>query len=236
MSPGSPPIEIRPPRSFEELDGMVHLQKIVWNAGDLDAEGRPIFVVAQRFSGQVLGAFTPDGSMIGFSLAFADRQPGHIHSHRVAVLPEWQNAGIGRALKLAQREHALRAGFSVMHWTFDPMQDRNAWFNLVRLGATSHIYIRNIYGITASPLHAGLPTDRLLLEWDLQGERALRALAGEIIAGTKAECRIPLPPLKDRTDAAAQSQLRLAFEEAFASGLTVTGFDRDQQSYLLERR
>src|SRR6202012_2433270 len=101
----------------------------------------------------------------------------YLHSHMLAVLPEYRNAGLGRRLKLAQRDDALSRGFDLMEWTFDPLEIKNAYFNLERLGAIARRYNVNQYGITSSPLQGGLPTDRLVAEWWLKSKRVEQLLA-----------------------------------------------------------
>ena len=231
-----PDIQILPLSRIEHLDAVVDLQRNIWGYGDLEVEGRAILTVASRFSGQVLGAFA-GSSLVGFSLAFAALQQGRLHSHRVGVLPDFQNAGVGRALKLAQREHAMKLGFSVIQWSFDPLRSRNAYFNLCKLGGLAKTYITNLYGITSSPLHGGLPTDRLLIEWDLESERVGRAVAGLSLPAAKTELRLFLAPGEQRLQPEVQQRLRAEFMEAFAAGYVLTGFNphADQEFYTLEK-
>ena len=101
---------------------------------------------------------------------------------------------MGRQLKLFQRQDALRRGIELIEWTFDPLEMKNAHFNLVRLGAIARRYIPNCYGITESPLHSGLPTDRLVAEWWLASERVKRILADDPAPAGRAALRISLPP------------------------------------------
>ena len=233
-------VTIRPLSNHSELDAAVEMQRHVWNYSDLEIESRAMLTMASRFAGQMLGAFRSiHGSeqLIGFSLAFASLPFGHLHSHRVGVHPQYQNSGIGRRLKLAQRADALARGIDQIQWTFDPMQPRNAWFNLVRLGAIARSYLPNLYGITSSPLHGGLPTDRLLAEWNLNSDRVLRALAGERLPhgpDTRA-IRLPAPALRADTD--AQTALREEFLFHFSQGYTASGLREDDEThtYILER-
>lgn len=149
----------------DEMQACVDLQKLVWGFSDLEIVPHRMFVVAQRTGGQVIGAFERERA-VGFPLAFIayrDRRI-YIHSHMTAVLPEYQNHGIGRQLKLAQRDDALSRGVDLIEWTFDPLQLRNAYFNIARLGAIVREYLPNVYGSTSSPLHHGLPTDRLVAQ------------------------------------------------------------------------
>ncbi|MDE1156644.1 MAG: GNAT family N-acetyltransferase [Acidobacteriaceae bacterium] len=229
-------ISIRPLHSIEDLDQAITLQHRVWGYNDLEIESRGVLTVACRFSGQMLGAF--DGTaMVGFSLAFVALERDSLHSHRVGVLDEYQNAGIGKMLKLAQREDAIRQGFRSIHWTFDPLQARNAYFNLMKLGGYSRSYYPNLYGVTSSPLHNGMPTDRLLIEWDLESKRVHAALAGESLPLSAQHIRVAFAPAAERQTPAAQETLRLQLQQAFSGGYSLTNFDRTpgQEHYLLEK-
>ncbi len=231
-----PAISIRALCSYPDLDAAVALQREVWGYGDLDVDSQAMLTVASRFAGQLIGAFDQD-ALIGFTLAFATVPPGRLHSHRAGVHPDYQNCGIGRKLKLAQREDALAKGIPIIQWTFDPLQSRNAYLNLVRLGGISRAYIPNLYGVTTSPLHGGLPTDRLLIEWHLESERVLRVLSGEMIrpGNNIREVRLPAPKHGDR--AMVQANLREQFTASFNEGYVITGFheDCDSHIYVLER-
>lgn len=227
-------IEVRPLRTPDELDTVVDLQHRIWGYADRDVEGRSVLTVATRFCGEALGAFH-QGAIIGFSLSFVTLERTSLHSHRVGVLPEFQRAGIGRTLKLAQRHSALERGFRSIHWTFDPIQAANAHFNLRKLGGIVRTYLPNLYGITSSPLHGGLPTDRLLVEWELSSPHVVAALAGMRSAPSPDALRIPLAPPAIRRTTGSQQQLREQFEAALAQGYQVTDFDRIAEAYLLER-
>jgi predicted GNAT superfamily acetyltransferase len=234
-SPGHK-IEFRHLTEADDLKKAVTFQQAVWGYADLDTESHAILTVASRFSGQVIGAFAGE-EMIGLSVAFGTMKAGRLHSHRVGVLPAYQNAGIGRQIKLAQREDALARGMKVIQWTFDPLQPRNAHINLRKLGGIARTYIPNIYGITSSPLHGGLPTDRLLLEWELDSERVRRSVAGETPLRSPHTTEIRLPAESERRNLAAQQTLRGAFEEAFTAGYTLTDIERSgaENIYLLEK-
>ncbi len=140
-----------------------------------------LFLLASKIGGQVIGAFTATGLMVGFAMALPGVRDGrpYLHSHMLAVLPEYRNAGLGRRLKLAQRDDALARGFELMEWTFDPLEIKNAYLNITRLGALSRRYAADFYGPSSSPLQAGLPTDRLYAEWWLRSPRVEAALRGE---------------------------------------------------------
>ena len=204
---------VRKCETLEEFHACVDLQRQVWGEADLEVEPVTLFVVAAQTGGQVLGAF--DGPrLVGYTLALAALRNGapYLHSHMTGVLPAYRDRGVGRSLKLFQREEALGRGIRLIEWTFDPLETRNARFNMNRLGAISRRYLSNLYGVTSSPLHRGLPTDRLVAEWFVDSAHVLAALAG---APGEAEPRqertqasILLPPELDRWKRESPEQLR----------------------------
>ncbi len=237
-------ITIRSCRTHSEFHDCVNLQIAVWNFDPLEVVSSHILVVAAETGGQVLGAFDGD-RMIGFAQAFAAGREGrlYLHSHMVAVLPEYQNRGIGRMLKLAQRDDALARGIDRIEWTFDPMQTLNAYFNIMKLGAVIRRYIPDFYGPSSSPLHANLPTDRVVAEWLLRSQRVERTLAnGTESAPAVIALAVPrnFPELrKHRPSRAAEIQAHIRSELVwrFAEGFVVTGFavDEEEGNYLLEK-
>lgn len=265
ITPQERTILIRTCKGFEELDACVQVQIDVWGYSDGDVIPRRVFTVTQKIGGQVLGAFDiTDGksdtseSMIGFAMALpAVRNPmslrdmGHprqqkpepyLHSHMLAVRPEYRNSGIGRRLKLAQREDAVARGFRLMEWTFDPLEIKNAFLNIHRLGAIVRRYTPNFYGVSSSRLQGGLPTDRLHAEWWMQSERVEAILSGASEGGqanpTKIQETITVPgdigtwkaSEKDQSRAlTVQTENRRRFEDAFARGLAVIDFRTDEE-------
>src|SRR5215469_7027298 len=173
-------VTIRHCHTVPEFDQMVDLEIVVWGFGERDVVPSQMYVVAAKIGGQVLGAFLDD-KMVGFTLAYPGIRDGrpYLHSHMAAVLPEYRDLGIGRQLKLAQRDDALARGIPLIEWTFDPLQTRNAYFNICRLGVVVRRYLLDVYGSTSSPLHCGLPTDRLVAEWHLASQRVKDILAGK---------------------------------------------------------
>jgi len=236
-------IEIRHCSSVSEFSECVRVEHAVWGAAT--AVPTPVFVVAaHETGGQVLGAFA-EGRMLGFILAFAAVRDGHhfLHSHMAAVLPEFRDRGVGRSLKLAQREDALRRGINLIEWTFDPLDVKNAYFNLVRLGAIARRFIPNCYGITGSRLHGSLPTDRLVAEWWLDSDRVKAMLAGNVPGVGSPTERISIPTsfaeLRESDQASAariQSEARAQFLKWFGEGYAATGVERGAEAtdYLLE--
>jgi predicted GNAT superfamily acetyltransferase len=236
-------IEIRHCATLEEFKSCVRLESVTW--GIDTPVPSSMFVVAHHTGGQVLGAFS-EGKMIGFTMAVAGVRGGQpfIHSHMTAVMPEYRDKGVGRRLKLFQRQDALKRGIRLVEWTFDPLELKNAHFNLVRLGAVARRFIPNCYGITESPLHVGLPTDRLVAEWWLDSERVKNILADNAVPSKDTAARIALPTnlgelkSKDRdAGARAQSAASEQFQKYFADGYVATSIERRDPStseYILE--
>jgi predicted GNAT superfamily acetyltransferase len=238
-------IQYRHCRTHEELRACQAIERAVWNDPILEVPFT-LYVVVVETGGQMIGAFE-GGRMLGFTFAVAGlrgKEP-YIHSHMTAVLAEARNRGIGRGLKLFQRDDALARGIDRVEWTFDPLEIKNAYFNLMRLGAVVRRFLPNCYGITGSPLHAGLPTDRLVAEWDLRGERTERCLRNQAPVDTfsaRAE-RIALPKsigeLKQNDPAAAlqiQSRVREEFQQWLDRGYAAVALEinGDTAQYVLE--
>lgn len=243
-SPAKQQIVVRPAHSADEMKVCVELQQRVWGYSAIDTVPDQIFIVANKTGGHVLIAYERD-EPIGFALAFAGIRDGlaYLHSHMVAVLEEFQNLGVGRLLKLAQREDAIARGIGLIEWTFDPLQLKNAHFNIARLGAIVRRYIPNLYGRTSSPLHAGLPTDRLVAEWWVRSQRVERVVSGQSPVISKAAERVAVPAAireicRDNPSAAEtiQSGAREQFSQYFSRGLAAVAFEwkPEQGNYVLE--
>jgi predicted GNAT superfamily acetyltransferase len=228
--------EIRAVTAHDEIREAVRLQREIWGFEDIDLLPPRFFVVAAKIGGQVLGAF--DGArMIGYCIAVPGVKPegaSYLHSHMLGVLPEYRNAGVGRALKLAQRDEALSRGIDLVEWTFDPLAVTNAFFNVERLGAIARRYIRDEYGATSSPLHGGLPTDRCVAEWWLRSPRVDAIVNGRAWDRTEVLQRVSVPATM-ADPRATQAATAEALERAFADGLAVIGFERTDEAgtYLL---
>ena len=100
----------------------------------------------------------------------------HLHSHSAAVIEEYRNRSVGKAMKSHQRAWALGQGLDSIQWTFDPLMRRNARLNLLKLGAQAIAYEVNTYGSLRDLVNLDDPTDRLLLNWDLASDRVATAL------------------------------------------------------------
>jgi predicted GNAT superfamily acetyltransferase len=236
----SSPILIRPCQGFEELSACVQLQMDVWGYGDRDVVPRRVFIVAQKIGGHVMGAFDGD-RLVGFAMALPGISQGrpYLHSHMLAVNPDYRNQGIGRRLKLFQREEALGRGITRMEWTFDPLEIKNSFLNLAKLGAVARRYAANFYGVSSSRLHGQVPTDRLYAEWWLDSDRVCSALGlGKPVPLPAVEQEITVPhqiahwrhsPVDQDRVLDIQSRNREHFEQAFARRLAVIGFRIDTE-------
>jgi predicted GNAT superfamily acetyltransferase len=237
-------IDIRALTDREDLKTVVRLQRQIWGFEDVDLIPLRLFVVATKIGGQVFGAF--DGQhMIGFCMSIPGLKPGgktYLHSHMLGVLPDYRNSRVGRTLKLAQRDDALRRGISLIEWTFDPLEIKNAFFNMERLGAIVRRYVPNQYGTTSSPLHGGLPTDRCIAEWWIASPRVNAITAGQPFERNPAEMRVAIPAdiaaIRANDPVSAREIQHTAAEElraAFDRGLAVIGYEKSESAgtYLL---
>src|SRR5437773_3776329 len=229
-------VELRRCHGIEELRACVALQKEVWNFTDTDLVPLRVFVVAEKVGGQVMGAFNGN-EMIGFALSVPGTRSGHVylHSHMLAVRKDHRNSGLGRRLKLLQREEALSRGIELIEWTFDPLEIKNAYLNIEKLGAIARRYNINQYGITSSPLQGGLPSDRLIAEWWLRSKRVEALLVTGKNPSIAVESGIEVPaqiydwkgtPETRGKAQQVQEQNREQFLRAFSRGLTVLGYER----------
>jgi predicted GNAT superfamily acetyltransferase len=232
-------IVIRKCSGLDEMRACVSLQKEVWNFSDIELVPLRIFVVAEKIGGQVLGAFDRS-ELVGFALAIPAVRGSYsyLYSHMLAVRKGYRDAGLGRRLKLFQRDDALNRGFELMEWTFDPLEIKNAYFNLEKLGGIVRRYNVNQYGITSSPLQGGLPSDRLVAEWWLRSKRVETLLSTGVRPKFQILKKISVPAeiydwkVKSETRSRAQevqNRNREQFLEAFSEGFTVLGYQRDPQ-------
>ena len=232
-------MEIRALVEHAEFAGAIELQQIIWGFDDIDILPLRLFVTATKIGGQVFGAY--DGArMIGFCLAIpgikADPRKGnqsYLHSHMLGVLKEYRDAGVGRMLKLEQRKDALARGIKLIEWTFDPLEIKNAYFNIERLGAVVRRFVLNQYGMTSSKLHGGLPTDRCVAEWQLSSPRVEAILGARSPERLPEAARVSVPSaiyeIKDTDPVRAreiQKRVSEQFLKNFSDGLSVTRFER----------
>lgn len=248
-------IEIRACQGFDELEACVQLQLAIWGYDPADAVPRRLFLLAPKIGGQVIGAFdselpsnstaNPADRLAGFAMSL----PGvkqvngnplpYLHSHMLAVRASHRNQGIGAQLKWEQRREALSRGIRRMEWTFDPLEIKNAFLNIHRLGAIACEYRVDFYGVSSSRLQGGLPTDRLLAVWELDSPRVESLVAHRPAEEHSIQERIMVPAsigIWKANDAsreralAVQLEIRQKFQRAFSKGLAVLGFSRNSES------
>jgi predicted GNAT superfamily acetyltransferase len=254
-----PPVEIRLVRSHQEYAACEAMSRDVWGAAERNVVPRELLLTIQLNGGLVHGAFQPDGRMVGFCFAFLGRRDGRLRlcSHQLGVLPEFRGSGIGVALKQAQRTDALRLGYELVSWTFDPLEARNAYINLHRLGCIARLYDRNHYGEMEDELNRGLPSDRLEAEWWLRREKPVVTLddavvllqvgadgspvRGEDAVGGRTAALIAIPSDFQAVKRASLEQAarwrmesRASFEAALGAGLVAVDFQR-QGAYVMVR-
>jgi predicted GNAT superfamily acetyltransferase len=249
-------VSLRPVTTVEDVDALLAVERATW--GD-QVRTPSEMVLALAESGNVPIAAEADGRLIGFVLGWAGVNPEdglHVHSHQLAAMPDRRHRGVGYALKLAQRAQALDADITLIRWTFDPLVSRNAWFNLVKLGATADRFLPNYYGDMVDELNRGDRSDRLLVRWDLEREARGPATAGgyELLgrddgvdpprpvlvdgpSGERASIRIPREyhALRSADRALARAWRDAtgdAFTRCFDAGMVVEGFTEDS-TYVL---
>ena len=232
-------LAIRKCESLEEMRSAFSLQREVWQFSDAELVPIRVFVLANKIGGHVIGAFDQQ-EMVSFALAIPGYRNGHayLHSHMLAVRTQYRNSGLGRRMKLYQREDALARGFELMEWTFDPLEIKNAYFNIERLGAIARRYNVDQYGITSSPLHGGLPSDRMVAEWWMKSRRVQAVLerGHRPPFETQAHIQVPAEIYEWKSTPASRAQalaLQLANRDqllrAFAEGLSVLGYERSDR-------
>jgi len=171
-------VVVRAVTTQQEYRQCVELQRDTWGPSFAELVPPALLQVTQKVGGIAAGAFDTSDRMVGFVYGLTGLKDGELThwSHMLAVRQEWEGRGLGRRLKVYQRDRLLALGVGTALWTFDPLVSRNAHFNLNRLGVTVVQYVPDMYGDTGSELHSGLGTDRLLVRWDLASERVERAL------------------------------------------------------------
>ncbi|MFO1140043.1 MAG: GNAT family N-acetyltransferase [Paracoccus sp. (in: a-proteobacteria)] len=228
--------------SLAELKQAEDVQRRVWGDGDMP-DNADLMLAIQHEGGLVAGAFR-DGQMLGFLFAFPSATPGIQHSHRLAVLAQARGLRLGVRLKWYQRDWCLARAIRHVRWTFDPLRAVNAGLNVASLGGVADRYLNDYYGAMEG-INAGLPSDRIMLDWHLESEgvaarAAGRATAPDMPAPDTPARIVPIPRdidalMRDDPAAAlrARMELRAALTESFAQGLRITGFDTGAAAYHL---
>lgn len=243
-------INIREVLTVEGLTECVHLQKKVFGLPDLEISPVRHLIVTKSAGGFTLGAYAEDERLVGFVLSvpmFAGENRA-FYSHMMAVDSEFQNHGIGARLKWAQREKALGENVKLVKWTFQPVQARNAFFNLEKLGVQICEYKPNFYGTDYSTAHEtegnfGLDSDRLYADWHLESDKVKVLAKGEkFLEENEVVKAIEVPnnwndlvksDVKKAND--EQTRIKKEFQKAFSENLVCKGFERSETSpkYLL---
>jgi predicted GNAT superfamily acetyltransferase len=195
---------IRDLHGIDDFRAVVELERAIWGYTDLaDVVTVPVFIITVKRGGILIGAFDDRDQMVGFAFSIVGVKNGRLTqwSHMMGVLPAFRRTGLGRTLKLAQRERALAAGFDLMEWTFDPLQALNAHLNFARLGVVCREYVENLYGDSTSELHRGTPTDRFVVEWLLREPHVARRIERAEAIGVRATEAAGAPVAND-TEAA----------------------------------
>ena len=247
-----PEAETRLVRSLDEFAACEAMSRDIWGAAERNVVPRELLLTMQHNGGLVHGAFLPDGRLVGFCFAFLGMRDGQLRlcSHQLGVIPDFRGRGVGIALKQAQRYDALRLGYELVTWTFDPLEARNAYINLHRLGCIARLYDRNHYGTMEDELNRGLPSDRFEAEWWLRRPKPPTASGEPVVmlrAGATGEpvwehrelsptttALIGVPPdfqAVKRTSLELalrwRMESRAAFEAALAAGLVAIDFRRE---------
>ena len=253
---GSAGVELRPLGRVEDAGAILRIMEATW--GGHEPFPREMLRALADSGNVPYGAFDGTGA-IGYVLSWAGVEPEdglHVHSHMLATLPDRRHAGVGFAMKLAQRAQALEAGIALVRWTFDPLIARNAYFNLHKLGAIADRFGRDFYGPMGDEINAGERSDRLTIRWDLEREPGPRPVeASDVVlraegehpgevgspGGRGALVEVPreYPELRESDrdlalrwrDASAS-----AIEACLAAGMVAAGFDLERSAYVFVAR
>jgi len=231
-----PEIVIRECTSIEDFQQCIALERTVWNDADIGIMPIRLYMISKACNAPTIGAFQSE-KLVGFVHTMIALMDNHIvyHSHLAAVLEGLRHNDIGYRMKLAQREHALKAGVPLIIWTFDPLQSRNAHFNLNKLGAIIRKYAVNYYGEGLSTVFdSNVPSDRVFAEWWVSSPYVASALAGERRAPQDKSQWVSIPDNIEGVRAQSieehkrwRVQVREEFQDKLAQGLIARGFERE---------
>lgn len=238
-------VTIRDCLTTEDFQQCIELERTVWNDADIGIMPIRLYMISKACNAPTIGAFESTGRLVGFvhtMIALMDNHPVY-HSHLAAVVENLRHQDIGFRMKLAQREHAIRSGVSLILWTFDPLQSRNAHLNINKLGAIIRRYEANYYGEGLSTVFdSGVPSDRVFAEWWVSSPHVGSVLAGRHPTVERNGESVVIP--EDINNVRARSvdehlKWRLEVRQKFGSKLVdraiVRGFDRERGTsrYLL---
>ena len=233
-------LQIRECVSVEDFNQCIELERAVWKDDDIDIMPIRLYMISKACNAPTIGAFDQEGRLVGFvhtMLALMGKNVVY-HSHMAAVVEEMRHKDIGYRLKLAQRAKAVEAGIPLIIWTFDPLQSRNAHFNINKLGVIIRRYEVNYYGEGVSTVFdSGVPSDRIIAEWWVSSPHVESVLAGNRPDISEEACAIVLPD--DINSVRARSleehiewrhRVREDFQRELLKGHVVRGFARDRES------
>lgn len=195
-------IEIRSLQFIEELEEVKRLEGEIW--GDNDTVPTHQTITTVKNGGLVLGAYLNE-KLIGFQYSFPgfNGQSVYLCSHMLGIDIEYRNLGIGKLLKIAQRQEALKLGYSLITWTYDPLESINGYLNIAKLGGVCSTYIENCYGEMEDLLNSGIPSDRFLVEWHIKEDEEINkkirqynlndAMENSLISWTINKEGLPIP-------------------------------------------
>jgi len=222
--------------SFEDFKACIELEQAVWKDDDIDVMPVRLYMLSKACNAPTIGAFDTSGRLVGFGHTMLALLQGRVafHSHMLAVVEDRRDQDIGYRIKLAQRQRAIEAGVPLIFWTFDPLQSRNAHFNINKLGAIIRQYKENYYGEGVSTVFdSEVPSDRLIAEWWVSSDHVASVLEGRrpSIEGKLGSIEIP-----DDVDAIRRLSVedhrhwrmraREEFRAVLARGGIVRGFAR----------
>ncbi len=230
--------ELREFQGIHELALLPDLERQIWGADGLVMPPELLRAI-QDEGGLIAGAFTPDQHLVAFVFGLPTKYANVQHSHALGVLEAHRSAGLGAQLKWWQRNWCLERGIEKVRWTFDPLRLANAKLNILKLGATSHLYFENYYG-DMTGINAGTPSDRIMAEWDLLAPNVLLRLEEKTIVIPPEAKKIPIPhnftQLPQSEALQWRMEIRGALQAHFASGYQITNFILEPEpAYLLEK-
>lgn len=229
-----PAIAIRECSSIEDFQQCIELERAVWKDDDIGIMPIRLYMISKACNAPTIGAFESSGRMVGFVHTMIAVMDKHVvyHSHLAAVLEDLRHQDIGFRMKLAQRQHAMKAGVPLIIWTFDPLQSRNAHLNINKLGAIVRRYEVNHYSEGLSTVFdSGVPSDRIFAEWWVSSAHVESALAGNRPNVGDPSESVLIPEDINRVRSVEEHlkwriRVRENFQNALAGSLIVRGFER----------
>ncbi|GAJ38924.1 GNAT family N-acetyltransferase [Saccharococcus caldoxylosilyticus] len=208
--------------TMEQLEEMARLEAEIWGTSPIPTHQT---VTAAKNGGIIIGAFV-GGKMVGFVYSFPGYENGEVYlcSHMMGIAKPFRDRGIGYMLKMKQAQEAIQRGYRKIRWTYDPLESRNGYVNIAKLGAICSQYIENCYGEMDDAFNKHLPSDRFVVEWLLESrylqERGrvfseLRWTPESVVLGWRQHHNDDLEPVWQKQDADHASFLFVAIPLQF---------------------